>query len=122
MTGCSSGCQLGCSDRNSLRCACANSARLGSDDGDSSGDDGLYGNDERHGICGCSEFSEGRLGCGVDGCQSENDGWTVGLRTAARKVGGSALLARMSFDKDNPAKEREGWRMKVEMQESNKFA
>ena len=46
----------------------------------------------------------------------------MGLRTVARKVGGSALLARMSFDKDNPAKEREGWRMKVEMQESNKFA
>jgi hypothetical protein len=30
----------------------------------------------------------------------------VGYRAAARKVSGSSLPARISFDKDNPANER----------------
>jgi hypothetical protein len=35
--------------------------------------------------------------------KSENDGWTVGNRVAARKGRGSALLARILFDNDNSA-------------------
>jgi hypothetical protein len=33
----------------------------------------------------------------------DNDGWIGGNRVAARKSSGSALLARMIFDKDNLA-------------------
>ncbi len=49
-----------------------------------------------------------RLGYGVDNRDPENDGWIGGNRVATRKSSGSALLARMIFDKDNQIdKERE---------------
>ena len=105
----SSSSQLRFCGRNSLRCAHASSARLGSDSGDGLGRGGDYGpscdNDEGLRI-GSSKSSESRSGYGVDGWKSENDGWTVGYRAAARKVSGSSPPARISFDKDNPAIER----------------
>ncbi len=47
--------------------------------------------------------NEGRLGYRVDSRKSGNDGWIVGNSVITRTESGSALLARMLFDKDNPA-------------------
>ncbi len=66
------------------------------------GCDGLGCGDEEELRVG-SRFSEGRLGYSVDSRKSANIGWITVHRVAARKVSGSALLARMIFDKDNPA-------------------
>ena len=97
--------ECGCSGR----LGCANRDRLGLDGGDGLGRDGgeglsslSYSNDEGLRVGSHSRFSEGRLEYGVNSCESENDGWTVGYKVAARKGSGSALLARMLFDKDNP--------------------
>ena len=104
--GCGGGGQLGCNGRSRLRCAGAHSDRLGSDGGDRLGRDGgdglSYDNDEGLRVGGSNGFSVGRLGYVDDDRKAENDGGTVGNRTAARKGSGSALLARMLFDKDNP--------------------
>jgi hypothetical protein len=64
--------------------------------------------DKRLRIGSCSKFCENKLGYVLDGWKSENDGWSLGYWTAARKDIGSSLLFRMSFDKDNPANERGG--------------
>ena len=50
----------------------------------------------------------GRLGNVINNRKSGNDGGTVGNRTATRKGSGSALLARMLFDKENRA-DRKQW-------------
>jgi len=113
MPGRSSGCQLRCCGRNCLRCASASSARLRSDGGDGLGCGGDYGpscdNDEglRIGSSSMPSDSESRFGYGIDGWKSDKDGWTVGSRATARKVNGSSQPARISFDKDNPANERD---------------
>ena len=103
MTGCGSSGQLRYHGRNGLRCACSNSARLGSDN-DRLGHDGddvlSYGNELR--VCCSGRFSEGRFEYDADGFVYESDEWTKGYRPAANKGSGQALLARMSFDKDNP--------------------
>ena len=110
--GCGSGSQLGCNGRNRLSCTRAYSDRLGSDGGDRPGRDGSdrlrYGDDEGPRIGGHGRLSEDWLGYGVYGFKSENDGWIVGNRVVARTESGLALLARMSFDKDNPADRSRG--------------
>lgn len=83
------------------------------------GDDGLGCGDEGELSVGSQVRLEvDRLGYGVDNSDPENDGWidSEGNRVAVRKSSGSALLARMIFDKDNPAdrqakggREREGY-------------
>jgi hypothetical protein len=89
---------------NHLRCVRAHSDRLGSDGGEGLGRDGGEGGD-------CVSTSELRVGSRnskdmleyeVDSCESGNDEWTVGIKVAAMIGSGLALLARMSFDKDNP--------------------
>jgi hypothetical protein len=86
--GLGSGDQLGCNGRNRLRCARAHSDRLGSDCGDRLGRDGGKGccnvNDGGLRAGSRSNYSEGMLGYGVDKCESENDGWRVGNKVAAR--------------------------------------
>ena len=109
--GIGSGSQLGGNGRNRLRCAREVSDRLGSDGGDRLGRDGgdglSYGDDERLRVGGVtggrSRSSKNRLGYHVDSRKSGIDGWTVGNRKITRKESGSAPLARMLFDKDNPA-------------------
>jgi hypothetical protein len=88
--------------RDRLGCANASSSRLGSGSGDRLGCDGL-GCSDKEGLRVGSRFSEGRLGYDVDSRKSENIGWIIRYRVAARKGSGSALLARMIFDKDKPA-------------------
>jgi hypothetical protein len=50
-----------------------------------------------------SKLSEGWHGYRVDTSKSDNYGWIVGNMVISRTGSGSALLARMLFDKDNPA-------------------
>jgi hypothetical protein len=52
---------------------------------------------------GRSRSSKSRLRYRVDSRKSGIDGWTVGNRKITRVESGSAPLARMLFDKDNPA-------------------
>ena len=97
--------------RNRLRCARENSDRLRSDGSDGLGRDssnGLSnGDDERLRVSGVtgnrSKLSEGWHGYRVDTSKSDNYGWIVGNMVISRTGSGSALLARMLFDKDNPA-------------------
>ena len=80
-------------------------SRLGGDDRlGCNGDDGLGCGDEGELSVGSQvRLKVDRLGYGVDNSDPVNDGWIEGNRVAVRKGSGSALLARMIFDKDNPA-------------------
>ena len=102
-----SGVQLGCNGRSRLRCVDAHRYRLGSEVGDRPGRDGSdvlsYDTDEGLRVGGSTLA---RLEYVVDDHKTGSDGGTVGHKTAARKGSGSALLARMLFDKDNPADKR----------------
>jgi len=89
--------RLGCASASSNQLRSSGSVRLGYD-GRGCGDN--------EGPKIGSRLSEGRLGYGGDNRKSENIGWIVGLRVAARKGSGSALLARIIFDKDNPADQK----------------
>ena len=122
-----SGDELGCNGSGGLGSASGGSAsggiyRLGSRGDDRlgcNGDDGLGCGDEGELSVGSQvRLKVDRLGYGVDNSDPENDGWidSEGNRVAVRKSSGSALLARMIFDKDNPAdrqakggREREGY-------------
>ena len=94
--------QLGRKGSDRLGRASASSNQLGSSGSDRLGCDGLGCGDYEGPRIG-SRLSEGRLGYGVNSRKSENIGWIVGFRVAARKGSGLALLARIIFDKDNPA-------------------
>jgi hypothetical protein len=97
--------QLGRKGREKPGCASASRNQLGPSGrsgSDRLGCDSLDRGDDEGPRIG-SRLSEGRLGYGVQIRKSEAKRWFVGIRVAARKGSGSALQARIIFDKDNPA-------------------